>query len=139
MLRSLILPALIAVAAPAVLAAPDQAAAVQNLALGERPIRRAEVVAFVKKQFTRMDTNRDGSISPGEYRAYRATQPAKADAGLGYIGRSWFDKSDTDGDGGISPGEAQARPLRFFDLADVDGDGVATIREQSLASLFIGR
>jgi hypothetical protein len=86
-----------------------------------------------------MDTNQDRSVSPSEYQVYRTRQPAKAQAGLGYIGRSWFDKSDTDGNGRISLAEAQGRPLQFFDMADVDGNGIASVREQSLASLFIGR
>lgn len=131
----LILVLLAAQSAVAAAAPPVQ----DGLALGERPIRRGEVIAFVKRQFADMDTNRNGSISFPEYEAYRARQLPKAQAGLGYIGRSWFDKSDKDGDGRISPAEAQGRPLQFFDLADVDNNGVASVREQSLASLFVGK
>ena len=115
------------------------AAPAVGIALGERPIRRAEVVAFVKRQFADMDTNRDGAIGPAEYQASRTRQGDKASAGLGYIGRSWFEKSDVDHDGRVTPVEAQARPLHFFDLADVDDDGVASVREQTIASLLIGR
>src|SRR5687768_3533778 len=130
------LAALIAVATQT---AATPALAQSGIALGERPIRRAEVTSFVQRQFAQMDTNRNGSVSPAEHQAYRARQASKAQTGLGHIGRSWFEKSDADGDGRISPAEAQARPLQFFDLADVDNDGVATVREQSLASLLLGR
>lgn len=132
----ILLSVLLALSAQVALAAPPPPA---GIALGERPIRRAEVIAFVRKQFADMDTNRNGSINPAEHQAYRARQGDKAKAGLGYIGRSWFEKSDTDGDGRIILAEAQGRPLQFFDMADVDNDGIASIREQSLASLFLGR
>lgn len=130
----ILIPFFLALSAQAALAAPTPS----SIALGERPIRRGEVVAFVKRQFADMDTNRNRLISPPEYEAYRARQGDKTRAGLGYIGRSWFVKSDVDGDGRVTPIEAEARPLQFFDLADVDNDGIATVREQSLASLFLG-
>jgi hypothetical protein len=136
-MKKTMFPMLIALTAQAALAAP--AFAQTSIALGERDIRRGEVVAFVKKQFAQMDTNRDANISPREYEAYRARQGERSQAGLGYIGRSWFEKSDVDGNGRISLAEAQGRPLQFFDMADVDGDGIASVREQGLASLFLGR
>ena len=115
------------------------ALAQSSIALGERPIRRAEVVAFVAKQFAAMDANRDGHVSPAEFKAFYAKQPPKAQAGIGRVGVSWFEKTDTNGDGRVILAEAQARPLKLFDMADANGDGVASVNEQSIAMLFMGK
>ncbi|MBY8821936.1 EF-hand domain-containing protein [Sphingomonas colocasiae] len=125
------------IGAPALFASPT--AAQSAIALGERPIKRAEVVAFVKRQFAQMDVNRDGHVDPREYEAYRAAQGDRTGAGLGYIGRRWFERADANGDGRVTPEEAQARPLQLFDMADANRDGVASLQEQSVASLFMGR
>lgn len=123
----------------AALALTAGSAAQAGLELGERPIARGEVISTVKQQFAEMDRDRNGSVSPEEFEAYRAVQNARPDRGRGLtrIGRSWFDKSDTNGDGRVSPQEAQGRPLQLFDMADLDRDGVASISEQSMAAIFI--
>ena len=108
------------------------------IVLGERPIARPEVSAFVRKQFAQMDSSRDGRVSPAEFEAYRARQGERRQRGLGYVGRRWFERTDANVDGNVSLAEAIARPLEMFDMADVDRDGTASIREQSLAQLFIG-
>jgi len=123
----------------ALLALTAASAAQAGLQLGERPITRAEVIATVKKQFAQMDTDHNGSISESEFEAYREVQSRMPDEGRGltHIGKSWFDRSDANGDGRISPAEAQSRPLELFGMADANGDGVASVSEQSLASLFV--
>jgi len=123
----------------ALLALTAASAAQAGLQLGERPITRAEVIATVKKQFAQMDTDHNGSISESEFEAYREVQSRMPDEGRGltHIGKSWFDRSDANGDGRISPAEAQSRPLELFGMADANGDGVASVTEQSLASLFV--
>jgi hypothetical protein len=123
----------------ALLALTAGTAAQAGLQLGERPIARSEVISTVKKQFARMDLNRDGSIDYEEFLAYREVQAQMPDQGRGLtrIGKSWFERSDEDGNGRISPGEAQGRPLELFGMADANGDGVASVSEQSLAALFV--
>lgn len=110
-----------------------------DLTLGERPIKRAEVIAFVKKQFAEMDTNRDGQVSEAEFQAYREKQPDDGKRGIGHIGGRWLEKTDTDGSGRVSLEEAIARPLKMFDMADMNGDGVASVEEQSMAQLLMGK
>jgi Ca2+-binding EF-hand superfamily protein len=109
------------------------------IVLGERPITRAEVTSFVKKQFATMDTDHNGSISPAEFETYHAQQGGKAEAGLGHIGGHWFEKADENGDGRVTIEEAEARPLQLFDLADINHDGTASVEEQSMAQLFMGK
>ncbi|HEX7784410.1 MAG TPA: EF-hand domain-containing protein [Sphingobium sp.] len=110
-----------------------------DLALGERPIKRAEVTTFVKKQFAEMDANHDGQVSQAEFQAYRAKQPENGARGIGHIGGRWFEKTDADGNGRVSLEEAIARPLQMFDMADMNHDGVASIDEQSVAQLLMGK
>ena len=123
----------------ALLALTAGSAVQAGLQLGDRPISRAEVLSTVKKQFARMDSDHDGSISHDEYLAYREYQAGLPDGGRGLtkIGRSWFERSDENGDGRISFREAQGRPLELFGMADANGDGVASVDEQSLAALFV--
>lgn len=113
--------------------------ALAGLQLGERPIRRSEVVAAVKKEFAQMDTNHDGFISPGEFEAFHDAEQRMPDGnrGLTHIGRSWFERSDANGDGRVSLSEADNRALELFDMADANHDGTASIEEQSLAQLFV--
>jgi hypothetical protein len=136
MTRSMII---LSLAAAATVIAPLPALAQSDIALGERPIRRAEVIIFVKKQFAAMDSNHDGQVSQAEFQAYRAKQPESASRGLGHIGDRWFEKTDADGNGRVSQEEAIARPLQMFDMADMNHDGVASIDEQSVAQLLMGK
>lgn len=129
---------LMLLAASVVAAATSPVRAQNAITLGERPIARAEVSAFAGKQFARMDTNHNGSVSPAECDAWRARQGDRAQTGLGHIGRRWFERTDTNFDGKVTHEEAVARPLGMFDMADVNRDGIASLREQSLAQILVG-
>lgn len=126
----------LALSAPAVAAQPS---ADSGIVLGERPIARTEVIAFIRTQFATMDASRDGYVSPAEFQAFLAREDLNVPDGIGHIGRRWFDKSDADGDGRVSIEEALSRPLQMFDIADLDGDGVASIEEQSMAQMLLGK
>lgn len=117
----------------------EPAHAQSGIMLGERPISRAEVMIFVKKQFARMDTNHDGHVRPDEFEAYRAQQGDRSQTGLGHVGRRWFEKSDADQDGAVTLREAEARPIELFDIADVNHDGIASVQEQTVAQIFMGK
>lgn len=128
--------ALILASSPPVFAAPPSTDS--GIVLGERPIARAEVIAFIRTQFATMDTNRDGHVSPAEFQAFLTREDLNVPDGIGHIGRRWFEKSDVDGDGRVSIEEALSRPLQMFDIADLDGDGVASVEEQSMAQMLLG-
>jgi hypothetical protein len=121
------------------LASASQGSA-QSLELGQRPIKRAEVISGSKAQFAVMDMNHDGAVDDAEFQGYRARQAELPDGGAGlyHIGGRWFGKCDTNGDGRVTLAEAQARPLQLFDLADANGDGIASIAEQKLAMMLKG-
>lgn len=129
--------AILLAASAAALAAPAPARA--GIMLGERPIARTEVAAFAKKQFAQMDANHDGHVSPPEFEAYRAQQGDREQTGLGHIGRRWFEKADADYDGEVTLEEAVARPVEMFDMADINRDGIASVQEQSVAQIFMGK
>lgn len=127
----------LAYAGPAFSAQP--APAESGIVLGERPIARVEVIAFIRKQFATMDTNHDGYVSPGEFQAFLAREDVNVSQGIGHIGRRWFEKSDADGDGRVSIEEALSRPLQMFDIADLDSNGVVSVEEQSMAQMLLGK
>jgi Ca2+-binding EF-hand superfamily protein len=130
--------ALLLASSSVAMAAPPGSAG-SGIILGERPISRTEVTAFVKQQFATMDSNKDGAVSPSEFQAFRAREDLNVPGGLGHIGGRWFEKSDADGDGRVTLAEALERPLQMFDMADLNRDGVASVEEQSMARLLLGK
>lgn len=86
------------------------------------------------KLFARLDTNKDGKISPDEFAAYRkqnAEVDAKASGKAGKRGQRLFARFDTDKDGMLSRAEADALLAMRFKRMDTNNDGVLTLEELS--------
>ncbi len=83
------------------------------------------------KLFARLDTNKDGKISPDEFAAFRK-QNAEADAKAekaGKRGQKLFERFDTDKDGSLSRTEANGLLAWRFKRMDKNHDGVLTLEE----------
>ncbi|WP_297515656.1 EF-hand domain-containing protein [uncultured Caulobacter sp.] len=132
--------AVLALASPALAQkAPDKAAAPQGMTLEQFQTKNGD------KLFARLDTNKDGKISPEEFAAYRkpkadapaasatapgaaATADAKPTKGAKRDQRL-FARFDTDNDGFISKAEANAIVAQRFKRLDANNDGVLTVEE----------
>lgn len=104
--------------------------------LPDRPIQRSEVIAAVKAQFQKIDTDHDGIVTPAEFEAYRAKQAAAGGGGespFAHVGSHWFDHADPDGTGRVTLDMAEAHPLKLFDMADRNHDGVVSRSEAHMA------
>lgn len=83
------------------------------------------------KLFARLDTNKDGKISPDEFMAFRKQNPdvdAKA-AKAGKRGQKVFERFDADHDGFLSRTEANAVLAWRFKRMDKNHDGILTLEE----------
>ncbi|PZR32603.1 EF-hand domain-containing protein [Caulobacter segnis] len=83
------------------------------------------------KMFERLDTNKDGKISPEEFAAFREGN-AKADAAAtkaGKRGQRMFARFDKDKDGALSRAEASDVLAWRFKRMDKNNDGILTIEE----------
>jgi Ca2+-binding EF-hand superfamily protein len=83
------------------------------------------------KMFERLDTNKDGKISPEEFAAFRESN-AKADAKAtkaGKRGQRMFARFDKDKDGSLSRAEAADVLAMRFKRMDANNDGILTIEE----------
>lgn len=83
------------------------------------------------KLFARLDTNKDGKISPEEFAAFRK-KDAEADAKAtkaGKRGQKLFAKFDADNDGALSRTEADALLAWRFKRMDANNDGVLSLEE----------
>lgn len=123
MKRTLIAAAVLAVAAPAL----AQTAAPAGMTLAQFQAKNGD------KMFARLDTNKDGKISPDEFAALRK-QNAEVDAKAekaGKRGQRMFARFDADKDGALSRTEANAVMAMRFKRMDANNDGVLTLEELS--------
>lgn len=134
-LRQMIVRTLIAAGAVLALAAPALAqnapakaapAAADGMTLQQFQAKNGD------KLFARLDTNKDGKISPDEFTAFRkqnAEVDAKASGKAGKRGQRLFTRFDTDKDGALSRTEADALLAWRFKRMDTNNDGVLTLEE----------
>lgn len=111
-----------------------------------------------ERLFARLDQNRDGVITRGEFdaaMAARAQHRAAAGqagtdggfrggarlgrAGMGGFRGQMFERMDLNHDGRVSVQEATAFALQAFDRADANRDGVVTPEERRAARAGLGR
>jgi Ca2+-binding EF-hand superfamily protein len=83
------------------------------------------------KLFARLDTNKDGKISPEEFTAFRK-QNAEVDAKAtkaGKRGERMFARFDKDKDGFLSRAEADDVLAWRYKRMDTNNDGILTLEE----------
>lgn len=122
--RTLIAAAVLAVAAPA-LAQTAAPAAPQGMTLQQFQASNGD------KLFARLDTNKDGKISPDEFAAFRKENPevdAKATK-AGKRGQRVFARFDKDKDGFLSRAEADDVLAWRYKRMDTNNDGILTLEE----------
>ncbi len=104
---------------------------------------RAEAIAQADARFAQMDTDRDGRITGGEMRAYRAALhdrmvasgrdvPVPPPGGGKHDGMGR--RMDPNGDGSVTREEFEARALKRFDRVDANHDGVIDATERANAA-----
>ena len=124
------------IAAGAVLAVAAPALAQTSAPAGQNPTGMTLEQFQAKntdKMFERLDTNKDGKISPDEFAAMRrqnAEVDAKAEK-VGKRGQRMFARFDKDKDGALSRTEANTVMAMRFKRMDANNDGVLTLEELS--------
>jgi Ca2+-binding protein (EF-Hand superfamily) len=120
------------------------------LAAGPALAQAQDAIGQLSAQFARIDTDGDGAISRGEFRALQAARWTQIDRnGDGYLTEDDFPRIaaarasaqlaamasvDADGDGRISRDELLDGPAPLFQQADQDGDGLVTRAELAAAA-----
>ena len=127
--RILIAAGVLAAAAPAMAQTsaqnPSMGAAPQGMTLQQFQASNGD------KLFARLDTNKDGKISPEEFTAFRK-QNAEVDAKAtkaGKRGARMFARFDKDKDGFLSRAEADDVLAWRYKRMDANNDGILTLEE----------
>jgi len=123
--RILIAAGVLAVAAPALAQTAAPSAAPQGMTLQQFQASNGD------KLFARLDTNKDGKISPDEFTAFRKQNPdvdAKATK-AGKRGQRVFARFDKDKDGFLSRAEADDVLAWRYKRMDANNDGILTLEE----------
>ena len=137
--------------------AAQTAPAARGDANGDGVLTRDEAMAQADARFDRLDTNKDGKLTPDEMQPRRAMggadaappppppadgasspPPAAGPAGRGFGGRM-FARLDTNGDGVIDREEYRALAARRFDRMDTNKDGKVDAAERQAARDAMGQ
>jgi Ca2+-binding EF-hand superfamily protein len=119
--------ALLAVAAPALAQTADSKTAAKPSGMTLEQFQASNG----DKMFARLDTNKDGKITPEEFSAFREGN-AKVDAEAtkaGKRGQKLFSRFDADKDGSLSRAEADKVLAWRYKRMDANNDGILTIEE----------
>jgi hypothetical protein len=112
--------------------------ATATAAVAQTPTTRVSSRAWVRTEFARADTNRDGVMSRGE-----VTQAINRHYGRLSTGRSriltnmWFNRLDANKSNSISRNEAQTVNDEFWNRFDRNRDGRLGPRERGFAEAFL--
>ena len=87
---------------------------------------QANIAKRLDAEFARLDTNKDGQLSPAEFRAGAPAPRAKPASEL-------LGQLDRNKDGKVTADEHRAAPLANFDRIDTNKDGTLSAQEQAAA------
>jgi len=136
--------------------AAQTAPAARGDANGDGVLSRDEAMAQADARFDRLDTNKDGKLTPDEMPSHRrmggadaappppppadgaSPPPAAGPGGRGFGGRM-FARLDTNGDGVIDREEYRALAAQRFDRMDTNKDGKVDAAERQAARDAMGQ
>jgi len=135
--------------------AAQTAPAARGDANGDGVLSRDEAMAQADARFDRLDTNKDGKLTPDEMPSHRrmggadaappppppadgASPPPPAGPGVLGFGGRMFARLDTNGDGVIDREEYRALAAQRFDRMDTNKDGKVDAAERQAARDAMG-